>query len=403
MATMQSGSRLGAALRGGLGLKLAGLGMVLALVALVSVAMVMFVGGFTKTVTVTVDAPRSGLVLDPDAKVKVRGVEIGRVSDIKQTGNGAEITLAMDPELLKMVPSNATVDIKSTTVFGAKYINFMVPDQASSTPLKPGATVTAPEVTVEFNTLFQHLTDVLQKIEPEKLNATLSALGTALQGRGEKLGDLLARSDAYLRDINPSLPALQRDLVASTGVTNLYADTVPDLLRTTDNVTVTARTIVEEQENVDAMLANLIGLADTTGSVLRENEHPLVTALDLLRPTTQLLNDYKPALYCLVVGLANVLPIGEDIFGGRFDAVPLNASFMPGADAYEYPQDLPKVNATGGPHCEGVLDRVPDSHANFVVTDTSEGHVWTPSTTTHLNGPKVFQILFAGLPGVGQL
>ncbi|MGW4769287.1 MCE family protein [Nocardia sp. NPDC004278] len=403
MATKQSGSGLGVALRGGLGLKLAGLGMVLALVAIGSVAMVMFFGGFTKTVTVTVDAPRSGLVLDPDAKVKIRGVEIGRVSEIEQTNNGARLTLAMDPELLKMVPSNAAVDIKSTTVFGAKYINFIVPEQASSTSLKPGATVTAQSVTVEFNTLFQHLTDVLQKIEPEKLNATLSALGTALQGRGEKLGDLLARSDAYLRDINPSLPALQRDLVASTGVTNLYADTVPDLLRTTDNATVTARTIVEEQENVDAMLANLIGLADTTGSVLRENEHPLVTALDLLRPTTQLLNDYKPMLYCLVVGLANVLPIGEDIFGGRFDAVPLNASFMPGADPYQYPQDLPKVNATGGPHCEGILDRVPDSHANYVVTDTSEGHVWTPSTAPHVNGPKVFQILFAGLPGVGQL
>ncbi|MGY4098456.1 MCE family protein [Nocardia sp. R16R-3T] len=403
MATKQSEKGFGAALRGGVGLKLAGLGMVIALVAIVSVAMVMFVGGFTKTVTVTLDAPRSGLVLDPDAKVKIRGVEIGRVSELEQTADGARLTLAMDPELLKMVPSNATVDIKSTTVFGAKYVNFTVPEQASPTPLKPGATVRAEDVTVEFNTLFQHLTEVLQQIEPEKLNATLSALGTALQGRGAKLGDLLARSDAYLRDINPSLPALQRDLDATTGVTNLYADTVPDLLRTTDNATVTAATIVEEQENVDTMLANLIGLADTTGSVLRANERPLVTALDLLRPTTQLLNDYKPALYCLVVGLAKVLPIGEDIFGGRFDAVPLNAGFMPGADPYEYPQDLPKVNATGGPHCEGVLDRVPDSHANFVVTDTSQGHVWTPSTTTHLNGPKVFQLLFAGLPGVGQL
>jgi phospholipid/cholesterol/gamma-HCH transport system substrate-binding protein len=398
----QAESGLAAALRGGLGLKLAGLAMVLALVAIVAISLMMFAGGFTKSATVTIESPRSGLVLDPDAKVKIRGVEIGRVAAIDQIGDGARLRLALDPDKLKLVPANATVDIRSTTVFGAKYVNFVVPQEPSSQSLRPGTTLTAGAVTVEFNTLFQHLTDVLAKIEPEKLNATLSALSTALQGRGEKLGDLLARSDAYLRDINPSLPALQRDLDSATGVTNLYADTVADLLRTTDNAIVTSKTIVEQEQQVDALLANLIGLADTTGSVLRDNENQLVSALDLLRPTAQLLNDYKPALRCVVVGLADVLPLGEDVFGGRLDAVPLNASFMPGADAYQYPQDLPKVNASGGPHCEGVENRVPDSHANYVVTDTSEGHVWTPSTSTHLNGPKVFQLLFAGLPGVDQ-
>nr|WP_227999377.1 MCE family protein [Nocardia australiensis] len=374
--------------------------MVLVLVAIVAVSLVMFAGGFTRTSTVTIESPRSGLVLDPDAKVKIRGVEIGRVAEIDQIGDVARLRLALDPEQMKLVPANATVDIRSTTVFGAKYVNFIVPQQPSSDSLRAGATLTAQAVTVEFNTLFQRLTDVLAKIEPEKLNATLQALGSALDGRGDKLGDLLARSDAYLRDINPSLPALQRDLASTAGVTNLYADTVPDLLRTTDNLTVTGKTIVDKQKQIDALLADVIGLSDTTGSVLRENEDQLGSALELLRPTAELLNEYKPALHCLVVGLADVLPIGEDIFGGRFPAVPLNAGFMPGADPYQYPNDLPKVNATGGPHCDGIENRVPDSHANYVVTDTSEGHVWTPSTTTHPNGPKVFQLLFAGLPGV---
>ncbi|WP_327112087.1 MCE family protein [Nocardia sp. NBC_01730] len=396
----QAESGLKKALRGGLGLKLAGAGMVLALVALVVVALTMFVGGFTTTATVTVEAPRSGLVLDPDAKVKMRGVDIGRVAAVDHTADGAELTLALDPEMLKLVPSNAGVDIRSTTVFGAKYVNFVVPGQPSSSSLKPGATVTAQRVTVEFNTLFQHLSDVLAKLEPEKLNATLSALGTALQGRGQKLGDLLAQSDAYLRDINPYLPTLQQDLAKTSDVTNLYADTANDLLRTLDNATVTSKTLVEEQDSLDNVLMNLIGLADTTGSVLRENENQLVTALDLLRPTTGLLHEYAPALYCLIGGLGKALPLGEAVFGGLQEGVALNAGFMYGPKPYTYPDDLPKVNATGGPRCEGLLDREPGSHADYVVTDSSEGHVYAPSTTLTVNPPKIFQILFAGLPGV---
>ncbi|MEU6828590.1 MCE family protein [Nocardia beijingensis] len=396
----QTENRLVRALRGGLGLKLAGAAMVLALVAIVTVALIMFVGGFTPTATVTVDAPRSGLVLDPDAKVKVRGVEIGRVAAIDNTADGARLKLALDPELLKLVPSNADVDIRSTTVFGAKYVNFIVPQQPSSTSLRPGAVVTAQRVTVEFNTLFQHLSDVLAKIEPEKLNATLSALGTALQGRGDKLGQLLVQSDAYLRDINPYLPALQQDLAKTGQVTDLYADSVNDLLRTVDNFTVTSKTLAQEQDSLDNVLVNLTGLADTTGAVLRENENQLGTALDLLRPTTGLLDEYAPALYCLIGGLGKALPLGEAVFGGLQEGVALNTGFMYGAKPYTYPEDLPKVNATGGPQCGGILDRVPGSHSNYVVTDTSEGHVYTPSTTLTVNPPKVFQLLFAGLPGV---
>ncbi|MFD6158978.1 MCE family protein [Nocardia sp. NPDC060256] len=391
--------------RAAVGYKLAGAAMVLALVAIVAVALVMFVGGFTSTATVTIDAPRAGLVLDPDAKVKVRGVEIGRVVSIDQTADGASLKLALNPGQLKLVPANAGVDIRSTTVFGAKYVNFTVPQQPSSASLQPGARVTAQHVTVEFNTLFQHLSDVLAKVQPEKLNATLSALGTALQGRGEKLGDLLARSDAYLRDINPYLPTLQQDLVKTGDVTNLYADTVPDLLRTVDNATVTSQTLVDEQQSLDDVLANLIGLADTTGSVLRENEANFSTALDLLRPTTSLLFEYAPALSCIINGLGPMMPLAEEVFGGKLPGIGMNTNFMFGAQPYKYPDDLPKVNATGGPHCEGVVDRVPDSHAGYVVTDTNQGAPYVPNTgfTKPNEAPKVFQLLFAGLPGVGSL
>ncbi|MFE7799947.1 MlaD family protein [Nocardia sp. NPDC057440] len=97
----------------------------------------------------------------------------------------------------------------------------------------------------------------------------------------------------------------------------------------------------------------------------------------------------------------DLLRLVEEIFGGRYPGAYFNSSFMFAAEPYKYPDDLPKVNATGGPHCHGVDDRVPGSHSDYIVTDTGEGRPFIPSTTPHPNSPPVFELLFAGLPGMG--
>ncbi len=382
--------------------KIAATAMVFGLAGVLVLTWSMYAGGFATTATVTVEAPRSGLVLDPDAKVRFRGAQIGRVAGIEHAGDRVRLRLELEPDLLGLVPADASVDIRSTTVFGAKYVNFVAPARASTASLRPGAVVRAEDVTVEFNTVFQRLTDVLDQIDPAQLNATLTAIGTALHGRGATMGDLLADADRYLREINPHLPALRRDVAGGARVTETYADTTPDLLRTLGNATVTSATVGAHTAELDTLLLDLIGLADTTGAVLGESEQPLVSGLELLLPTAQLLHEYKPVLNCVVRGLAKAMPLAEAMIGGIKPGAIFNASFMYGAEAYKYPEDAPKVNATGGPRCDGILDRVPGSHAPYVVTDTAESDPYAPSTTLHSNGPSVFQVLFAGLPGMAS-
>ncbi|WP_169814812.1 MCE family protein [Nocardia crassostreae] len=361
----------------------------------ITLCLMSFAGRFEDTARVTVAAPRSGLVLNPDAKVKVRGVEIGRVAAVENTATGALVVLDIDPESLKLVPANVSVDIHSSTVFGAKYIDFTVPAQPSRESLKPGAVIPVSNVIVEFNTLFQHLSDVLVQVEPEKLNATLQAIGAALEGRGDRLGGLLVDSDTVLRELNPALPALRHDLRSTTAVTGLYSDTLPNLLRTNDNAAVTAAALVDSQPRIDALLANLIGLADTATPILAETESPLVEALRLLRPTSETLHEYRSAVNCTIAGLGTNMPLIAYLFGGGPDAaVFFNASLMPAGEPYHYPEDLPKVNATGGPHCEGVLDHVPGTEADYLVTDTSAGHVWHPQTEPKPVAGTVFELLY---------
>src|SRR3954464_6846967 len=123
---------------------LAGLATVLVLVGLVVFSIGMFRGDFGQTVPVTVVSDRAGLVMNPEAKVKMRGVQVGQVESIETGPDGKAILhLAMNPDQLKDIPSNVAVDITSSTVFGAKFVQMAAPPNPSSAPLAEGAQVTA--------------------------------------------------------------------------------------------------------------------------------------------------------------------------------------------------------------------------------------------------------------------
>ncbi|MDT0323776.1 MlaD family protein, partial [Streptomyces millisiae] len=107
---------------------LTGLTTVLVIAAIVIGAIVMFRGGVAPTASVTVISPRAGLVMNPDAKVKLHGAQVGKVVSIDALPDGqAALKLAMNPDDLQLIPSNTGVEIASSTVFGAKFVQLVPP------------------------------------------------------------------------------------------------------------------------------------------------------------------------------------------------------------------------------------------------------------------------------------
>src|SRR5271166_2671161 len=142
---------------------LLGLATIVVILAIIAIAATLFRGGFTSTVPVTVVSPRAGLVMNPDAKVKMRGVEVGRVDSIEVRPNGdAVLHLGMQPSQMDLIPHNVLVDIASTTVFGAKFVELIPPEgaDASKDHLQPNQVLQGKHVTVEVNTVFQQLTSL---------------------------------------------------------------------------------------------------------------------------------------------------------------------------------------------------------------------------------------------------
>jgi phospholipid/cholesterol/gamma-HCH transport system substrate-binding protein len=377
---------------------LAGLATIVVIIAIVVFAIGMFRGGFGTTVPVTVVSQRAGLVMNPDAKVKMRGVQVGQVDSIQVGPDGQAILhLSMDPATLKDIPSNVTVDITSSTVFGAKFVEMAAPPNPSSTPLAEGAQVTADHVTVETNTLFQQLTAVLKVVDPVKLNQTLGAISGALNGRGEKLGQTVTDLDHFLQKINPSLDNVNRDLELAPVALNAYADAAPDLVDILDHTTMVGNTLIDQEGNLDRFLLSAIGLADVGNDVLGQNRQALTDDLRMLVPTTALTSKYSDAIRCGIEGLFPFFK-GQPL---EKPGVQVDASFTLGVERYRYPDDLPKVAATGGSQCKSqMMPLLPNGKfPPFLVADVGANPWKYGNQGILLNSDALKQALFGPISG----
>jgi phospholipid/cholesterol/gamma-HCH transport system substrate-binding protein len=375
---------------------LTGLATVAVIAAIVAVAVGLFRGSFTESTPVSVISPRAGLVMNPGAKVEMRGVQVGQVASIESRPNGqALLHLAMHPADMHLIPANVLVDITAPTVFGAKFVDLVPPAEPAAHSLRAGQVLDSQHVTVEIDTLFQRLTSVFDKIDPAKLNETFGALAQAVSGRGEKIGQAFSDLDSFLAKLDPVLPALSNDIAMTAVVANAYADAAPDLVKTVNNTVKISKSIVDEQRNLDALLVSAIGLGEIGNDVLGTNRKALATDLRLLVPTTDLTNEYNKALECALGGMANAsqaLPFKEP-------GVYVSASLTLGGERFRYPTNLPKVAASGGPHCFDLPGHTFNTTAPFLVTDDGANPAEYGNQQALLNFDGLKQLLYGPIAG----
>ncbi|HEV7579734.1 MAG TPA: MCE family protein [Mycobacterium sp.] len=360
-----------------------------------------YTAAFTSTDTVTVAAPRAGLVMDLGAKVKYRGIQIGKVTDISYSHDQARLTLAINSDAMNYIPSNAAVHIAGNTIFGAKSVEFLPPQTPSPTSLRPDAHVEASAVQLEVNTLFQSLMDLLHKVDPVELNGTLSALSEGLRGHGDDLGALFSGLNTLTRQANPKLPALQEDFRKTAVVTNVYADAAPDLNTIFDNLPTISKTVVDEQKNLNDTLLATIGLSNNAYETLAPAEQDLIDAINRLRAPVKVAADYSPEFGCLFAGIERGIKEFAPLLGVRKAGLFTSSSFVLGSPAYTYPESLPQVNASGGPNCRGLPD-IPTKQTGgsffrspFLVTDNAN-IPYEPFTELQFDAPSTLQFLFHG-------
>ena len=337
-------------------------------------------GDFTEKTKLTMLSDRAGLVMDPGSKVTYNGVQIGRVDkidEVQRDGKPAvKFTLDVYPKYLHLIPANVDAKIVATTVFGEKYVSMTAPENPLPQRITPSNVIDARSVTTEINTLFQTITQIAEKVDPVKVNLTLSAAAQALSGLGDKFGQSIINGSAALDEVNPRMPIIRHDIQQLATLGDTYANAAPDLTDFLNNASTTAHTIHAQEKDLDRALLAAAGFGATGADIFNRGGPYLARGAKDLVPTSQLLDTYSPELFCTVRNLHDAEPkvaaftspyslrSETELFSGLglalslpglgITAATMGLSALTGLiggapNPYIYPENLPRINAHGGP------------------------------------------------------
>jgi phospholipid/cholesterol/gamma-HCH transport system substrate-binding protein len=296
--------------------------------------------------------------MGPHADVKMRGVTVGEVREITSDGGKARLTLALEPGKADRIPADVSAQLLPTTLFGERYVALIPPEEPDGRTLTAGSVITQDRSAnaIEIGQVLDNVMPMLSAVKPEKLSATLTAVATALDGRGHQLGETLVRLDGQLNELNPHLPALNEDLRQLVEVSHLYSDVDPELFQAMADFTTTSITVAEQRENLGALYTAVTGSSRDLTTFLRQNQANIIRLSAASRPTLELLAEYAPSFPCTLQAMADFVPVMDKALGKGTDrpGLHVDVTVVPPRGAYRPGADTPRYGAGGGPACYGV-------------------------------------------------
>ncbi len=335
-----------------------GLAFLGVLLLLGGLAVAQYAGAFRSGVPVTLKVDRVGTQLDPKADVKVRGLIVGSVTAIHTDGDGATVSLSLDPKLVDQIPADVTARLLPKTLFGQKFVSLVPPAAPDPRRIAAGAVIgeDRSRSAQEVEQVLDDLLPLLQAVRPQDLATTLGSLSQALQGRGTELGQTLVRLDTLVEGVNPALPDVKADITQVADFSEHLSDSAPALLDALNDLTVTSRTIVDERDGFHALFASVTGASDDLRGFLDANGSNLIALAASSRPTLATLARYAPEFPCLLGQLVDVIPRVDAAFGKGTAEPGLHVTLEIVTNRGKYvPGEEPKYEDNRGPRCYPIL------------------------------------------------
>jgi virulence factor Mce-like protein len=249
--------------------------------------------------TVSLELPEGG-GLYRFSNVTVRGVQVGKVTDLVLTPRGPRATLSLQTS--PKIPADLSAEVRSVSAVGEQYVDLQ-PHTDTGPYLGQGSVIPASTVTVpqKVGPMLDRMSALLGSIPKDRIADLLDETSQALGGADFDLGSLI--------DSSATLGEALR--VNSDAVSTLTDDSVPLLdsqQQTTDSLRQWANElagVTRQIDENDAAVRNILevgpGAADEATRLLSDVRPTLPLLLANLTTVGQIAMTYRPGVEQLLV------------------------------------------------------------------------------------------------------
>ena len=204
--------------------------------------------------------------------VKLRGVLVGRIANIRLLDSDCHIELDLFPEQVDQIPENVGAQIRAKTVFGEKWVELLYPDDPADARIAQGDEIPKDQTIdpLEVETILNVALPLLDAIDPENLAGALEALATGFVGHEDAAIKGINEGIEALRPFNDNRKNLEDGIDQLAASSQVLSDVDDDLLEALANLDDLNRFTVENEaliaenfEKAPELLGSLSNLFDS--------------------------------------------------------------------------------------------------------------------------------------------
>jgi phospholipid/cholesterol/gamma-HCH transport system substrate-binding protein len=313
--------------------------------------------------TVTLELPAAG-GLYRFGNVTYRGVEVGKVTSVQLTRDGAKAVLSLNSSA--KIPANLQADVRSISAVGEQYVDLR-PRTDSGPYLRNGSVIAKRDTTIpqDVGPLLDQSSALINSIPKDKLSALLDESFKGFNGAGydlSSLADSSARLSGDLNRVGDNTAALYND---SGPLLDSQAQTSGSIKTWARSLSGITQQLVTDDSKFRAVLRKGPGSFDEVSRLLESIKPTLPVLLANLTTLGQILVVYHASLEQILVilppsiaGIQAVTPSKNntgwalgDFAISLSDPVPCTVGFLP-PSMWRSPADTTTLDTPDNLYCK---------------------------------------------------
>ncbi|QIM20048.1 MCE family protein [Phycicoccus sp. HDW14] len=275
-------------------------GVVAGVVAVALVAAAVVLWPRTEPVRVSADFVRA-VGLFPGSDVRILGVKVGEVTDVRPSGDHVRVDLEFTSE--HPVPADAQAAVVAPSLVSDRYVQ-LLPVFTKGARMRTGAHIPLERtaVPVELDRVSQSLDDLMVALGPKGANAdgalsrVLETGAANLDGNGQSLHDTTVNLSRAVQTFSEG----RGDLFSTVKNLNTFTETLAandqQVRRLNTNLASVTTALDSERDDLSAALANLAVALDQITSFVKDNRALLKDDVARLTDVTGAVVDERKAL-----------------------------------------------------------------------------------------------------------